>query len=159
MYLILSVILLLLALVALQDWKSRSIWWFLPVLIFAGGIALQYPEIQWMNQLYSFLFVGLLISFLSIYIYFRFGKFDIFKSYFGWGDLLILVALIPFFEFRDYIFFFTLATIVSLVLHGIVSLFKKQTSVPYAGYVSLALLTHLSCFYFFHLSVFKLIHV
>jgi len=159
MIIVVFAVIFLLAVVLFQDMKHRAIWWFLPALVFAGGIVLQYPNFQFTNQLYSLLFIGALMAFLYLYIYFRFGNFDVFKRYFGFGDLLILIALIPFFEFTNYVFFFTAATLASLVLHGIVSLIRKQQSVPYAGYVSLVLIGHLCLFYFFHLSIFSFLNV
>lgn len=159
MIIVVFAIIALLAVVLFQDMKHRAIWWFLPPLVFAGGIVLQYPNFHFFDQLYSLLFIGALMAFLYVYIYFRFGNFDVFKSYFGIGDLLLLVAFVPFFKFTDYIFFFTFATLASLVLHGVVSLIRKQQSVPYAGYVSLALIGYLSLLYFFHLSIFSFLNV
>jgi hypothetical protein len=60
----------------------------------------------------------------------------LFKDFFGLGDALILIAITPFFELRVFIYFFTAATLGTLIIHGISSLIKKQATIPYAGYVS-----------------------
>jgi len=157
-YIVLLIVILLLV-VLIQDSLHRSIWWFLPPLIFVGGIVLQYPNFMVIDQLYSILFVGALMLFLFGYVYLRFKSLDVFKTYFGIGDLLLLIALVPFFEFRNYIFFFTAATLISLLIHGIVFLFKRQSSIPYAGYLSLSLVGHLVTLYLFHFSFFDLLDV
>lgn len=152
--LIVSIIILaLLALIAYQDQKHRAIWWFLPLLLFAGGIVLHYPKIDIRELLFSGLFVAGMIAFLFVYVYFRFKSTDLFNSYFGLGDVLILFALVPYFDFRTYVFFFTIATFASLLIHVVISLLRKQKSVPYAGYMALCFAVVFSSEQFCHVSL------
>ncbi|MDH4471097.1 MAG: hypothetical protein QE487_00735 [Fluviicola sp.] len=135
---------LLLGTIFLQDLISRSIWWFLPPLLFGAFIAYRWNEFSWLALGFNTAFIALLMGFLFIYIRFRFGKPElIFKQYFGLGDLLFILALTPLLSFQQFILFFTVGTFSTLVIHGIILLFKKQTTIPYAGYFSLVTLVYL----------------
>jgi hypothetical protein len=84
------------------------------------------------------------MALLALYIAVRFGNpFDLFKRYFGWGDVLFLLAITPLCTFREFILLFTAGTIITLALFGIGQLFKKRTTIPYAGYFSLAIIAYL----------------
>jgi len=135
---------LLLGTIFLQDLISRSIWWFLPPLLFGAFIAYRWDEFSWLTLGFNTAFIVLLMAFLFVYIRFRFGKPElIFKQYFGLGDLLFILALTPLLPFQQFILFFTVGTFSTLVIHGISLLFKKQPTIPYAGYFSLVTLAYL----------------
>lgn len=135
---------LLLGTIFFQDIVSRSIWWFLPPLLFGAFIAYRWDAFSWLTLGFNTAFIVLLMGFLFIYIRFRFGKPElIFKQYFGLGDLLFILALTPLLSFQQFILFFTVGTFSTLVIHGMTLLFKKQTTIPYAGYFSLVTLAYL----------------
>src|SRR5690606_5097641 len=85
----------------------------------------------------------LTINFVVITIYFSIKNSALinpFKSYIGLGDLLFLLAVVPFFSFRNYLLFFVTGMIFSLILY---SLFKKKylaKTIPLAGYLSIYLI-------------------
>ena len=134
---------LLLIIILVQDVRSRAIWWFLPPLLFADLIWLQWEHIVWSSLLLNLLFIIGIMAFLALYISLRFGNAkELFKRYFGWGDLLFLLAITPICTFREFVLLFTAGTIFSLVVFGIGQLIKKRTTIPYAGYFSLALLVY-----------------
>ncbi|HLP56111.1 MAG TPA: prepilin peptidase [Fluviicola sp.] len=135
---------LLLGTIFLQDITSRSIWWFLPPLLFGTFIVYRWTDFSWMTLGFNIAFIALLMAFLFVYIRFRFGNPELFfKQYFGLGDLLFILALTPLLSFQHFILFFTIGTFSTLLIHGIILLFKKQATIPYAGYFSLVTLAYL----------------
>ncbi|MDF3026952.1 MAG: hypothetical protein K0S23_1259 [Fluviicola sp.] len=134
---ILIAIISLLITILYQDFRYREIWWFTPPLLLISGFWYKWDIINWEYFLYNFLFIGVLIGFLVIYVRIRFGSTNLFKDYFGLGDVLVLLAITPLFGFPFFIYFFTFSTIVSLIGYVLMSLFKAQKSIPYAGYISL----------------------
>ncbi|UTW62103.1 hypothetical protein KFE98_19160 [bacterium SCSIO 12741] len=133
---------LLLLIAAIEDWKFRAIrTWYFPV-IFALGVGLTWPTNGWVdfflriggNMAYSLAMIGI------VALYFR-AKGKALKDLFGIGDLIFYLAITPLFSFVNYLLFFSLSLVFSLLLHGI--LFRKnflKESVPLAGYLSIQLI-------------------
>ena len=119
-----------------QDFRYREIWWFTPPLLFIAAFFYKWESLNWEHFAFNFLFIGIMIGLLVIYVRFRFGSNNLFKEYFGLGDFLLLLAITPLFGFPFFIYFFTGATIISLIGHLVLTLFKEQKSIPYAGYIS-----------------------
>lgn len=135
---------LLLVAILVQDVRSRAIWWFLPPLLFADLIWLRWENFAWESLVLNVLFIVGIMAFLGLYISVRFGNAkELFKRYFGLGDLLFLLAITPLCTFREFILLFTAGTLITLVLFGIGQLIKKRTTIPYAGYFSLAIMAYL----------------
>lgn len=87
---------------------------------------------------FSLLFVIVLLLSLTLYLTIKTGKLvNITDGFFSWGDILFLIAVIPVFDLSSYMLFFTVGTILTLVLHGIAHTIKKQDSIPYAGYMAM----------------------
>lgn len=138
MILVLNIaILVTLFFIVFQDFKERQIWWFLPLILIVLLALSILPTIPFKNYFYSLLYVVLIVFVLSVYVRIRFKSSALFKEYFGLGDLLTLIAFIPFFHFREYVFFTTTATCLALVFFLMMQLIKKAKTIPYAGYVSL----------------------
>jgi hypothetical protein len=133
--LLLAVILILVS-ILYQDFRYREIWWFTPPLLLIGGLIYKWETLNWQFFLFNFLFISVLISFLVVYVRIRFKSSNLFKDYFGLGDVLVLLAITPFFGFPYFIYFFTFSNLFSLIGYFIFSLFKAQKSIPYAGYIS-----------------------
>lgn len=70
------------------------------------------------------------------------------KESIGLGDILFLLAVIPLFQFRNYILFIITGMIFSLLLFLGVRFFKKMDTVPLAGYLSLFLIGILATDFF-----------
>lgn len=140
---ILIAVIALLATILYQDFRYREIWWFTPPLLLIGGFWYKWDLLNWESFLYNFLFIALLIGFLIIYVRIRFGSNNLFKDYFGLGDVFVLLAITPLFGFPFFIYFFTCGTIISLIGYLFLSLFKTQKSIPYAGYISLCTIVFL----------------
>ncbi len=133
-----------LAVIFWQDLRTRSIWWFLPPMLFAILLLLRWRFTSVLTIAYNAAFVTALIGFLTLYIRLRFGKLENpFNNYFGLGDFLFLLALTPLFPFRGFVWFFTAGTICVLLVHLVVLAFRKSPTIPYAGYFSLVTATYL----------------
>lgn len=134
---VLFVIISLLVVIIYQDFRYREIWWFMPPLLLVGAFFYQWELLNWNHFLFNVLFISLLMSFLVVYVRVRFKSTNLFKDYFGLGDVLVLLAITPLFGFPFFIYFFTFSTLISLIGYIIFSVFKAQKSIPYAGYISL----------------------
>nr|WP_294862127.1 prepilin peptidase [uncultured Fluviicola sp.] len=139
---LLAVILILIS-ILYQDFRYREIWWFTPPLLLIGGLIYKWETLNWQYFLFNFLFISVVISFLVVYVRIRFKSNNLFKDYFGLGDVLVLLAITPIFGFPFFIYFFTCSTIISLIGYILFSLFKAQKSIPYAGYISLCTIAFL----------------
>lgn len=145
---VLLAVIVILASILYQDFRYREIWWFTPPLLLVAGFFYKWETLNWEHFLFNFLFISTVISFLVVYVRIRFKSSNLFREYFGLGDVLVLMAITPFFGFPFFIYFFTVATIISLLGYLVVSLFKKQQSIPYAGYMSLCTIAFLVLVHF-----------
>lgn len=129
-------VVLLLLLMALQDFKYRAIAIWLFVVVGAGLIYLKYEAQGW---LVFFTDLKINIAFLAVQFVALFGYFaikerrfvNLFKGYFGEGDLLFLLLLASYFSFFNFLLFH----IVSLFLVLLLGLYLKNKSpkIPLAG--------------------------
>ena len=138
-------LILVLLFIFFQDLKFRAVYWFLfpIVLALSVWVGLDLTNIE--NMLWSLSFFVFSMGFLTLYMSLRQGKLiNITKGFFSWGDILFLLAIIPLFSFHLYLMFFTLGTIGTLLVHGIVlTVSKGEKTIPFAGYMSLFLTTYL----------------
>ncbi|MNK23697.1 hypothetical protein D3C87_419950 [compost metagenome] len=128
-----------------QDIKSRHIHIILPPIVFLGGAYLLLQNLSWNKSVeiiaYNLIFLFLTFFILIIYMSLKNRTFqNPFKNYFGLGDLLFYLAVSPLFVLHNYILFFILSMIFSIVLFFIFKKFLKKDSIPLAGYASLLLL-------------------
>jgi hypothetical protein len=66
-----------------------------------------------------------------------------FKNYFGMGDLLFYLAITPFFLLSNYVLFFIISMIFSIVIFLIFKKIMHKESIPLAGYASILLILFL----------------
>lgn len=136
--------LVLLAVIFWQDVSSRSIWWFLPVLLFPAIYWLRADSFSWKACGFNIGFIALLMVGLTAYIRLRWGKLQHpFKEHFGLGDLLFILSITPLLPVTYFVYYFTAGTFLTLVIHLIVYLFRKQHTLPYAGYFALVTMVYL----------------
>ncbi len=137
-----SVLVLTLIIAFYQDWKYRGITWVLfPVLaaITALLFAQQTLPVKWL--LMNALFVLLVIGALFIYVGLKNRKFvNVFKTGFGIGDLLFLLAVVPLFAVENYILFFITGMFLSAVFHLLISKGNTAARIPLAGYLAVYLI-------------------
>ncbi|SNZ01696.1 hypothetical protein SAMN06265377_3538 [Flagellimonas pacifica] len=139
-----TILVIVLILIVYQDMKMRLIHILLPVALFGLGMVMNwfFVDYAYMEWLWSLLFLGL--NFLVVTLYFSVKK----RSYtnpidtlIGWGDVLFLIALIPFFSFRGYLQFFVMGMIFSLLLFVVMkAIYPKYRTIPLAGFLALFLM-------------------
>jgi len=126
-----------------QDVKDRTIHlvWFGLILITTLSINYLSGN-NWIDSLFSMLFLIVNISVLFLYISFKNKKrINIFDKYLGLGDVLFFVTIIPMFSLRNFVLYFILGMIVSMILHLFFNRFQKHLTIPLAGYLSLFLIS------------------
>lgn len=129
----------LLLFIFFQDVKSRGVYWFLFPILMAIAFASAWQSLT-ADWLLNIGFLILMMAMLTLYVSLKEKKaINITKGYFSWGDILFLLAVTPLFSLHAYILFFTAGTILSLLIHLVVMFFRKQETIPYAGYMSLVL--------------------
>lgn len=76
-------------------------------------------------------------------------------SMIGLGDVLFFLSIAPLFNLKSYILFFITGMIFSLVIHLLVNRFKKQKTVPLAGYMAIMFVIFIGLKYGLNLNFFK----
>ena len=139
----LILIILVLLVLGWQDIRSRSVWVFLFPLLFVFSLWYKWDTLQLSQCLWN---IGFLVfSFLGLTLYLTFKERQlvaIWKGYFSWGDILFLLSIVPILWFAPYLLYFTLGTIISLLIHTTILLTQPNPpkSIPYAGYMSFVLI-------------------
>lgn len=136
-------LILLLGLIAWQDFRFRAVnWIFFPVFLllayFSTASEVGYQE--------AFLTTGINIGFLSINLLFVFLYLSIKNKtiinftgdFFGWGDILFLVALAALVSPANFILFFIASLMLVCLLVLIIA--RLRNSIPLAGLQSVFLL-------------------
>lgn len=94
-----------------HDFKSRSIFWWLPVLAFVlgfliSGQSLSVSEIM-LQIVVNLCFVLLILSVALLYFFIRYKSISTFMTrQFGAGDALMLLAICPLLPLPNFILFF-----------------------------------------------------
>lgn len=126
--------------IAYQDFKQRAISWYWPVLLFlvsAYSGWVMYGHEMLINSAFNLAFLIIVFGTVTVYFSLKTKKLvNIFDVFVGWGDVVFLLALIPFFHPLDYVLFYTISAILSIV----VALLMKGKEIPFAGILSLILM-------------------
>ncbi len=138
-----GLILFNLGMIAYQDLKTRTVYWFLfPVLLVMLGM-LHYKSVLPMHFTYA---VGinlgvilLILTTLYIYTILRIKK-PFFKEVFGLGDALYFLALAMALPTVTFIIVFVFSLLFSLLIWLILKKNSKYDTIPLAGYMSLFLM-------------------
>lgn len=133
---------LVMAVITFQDLKDRSIHWVTIPLLFGSLLWWQNFSVpSLIETVKNLLFIVVLLFFLTVYISFKHRSFqNITKSYFGWGDVLFLLAITPTFSNQTFMLFFIGCTILVLIISLIMmKLNPFFTVIPYAGLFALLL--------------------
>ncbi len=122
-----------------QDIKLRKVYWFLFPLV---GVCVGYlhysntlPELFLAYSASNLLFVSILL--LIVLVYSKLKLKTQFKKVFGFGDILMFIALSFSFAMVSFVYIFICSLIFSLITHLFVKNKKKADSVPLAGYMSI----------------------
>lgn len=135
-----GIIIALLLLCFYQDVKFRGIHWVIfPTLALVSYFANETH--QWSDTWNNLLFITGCLLALTLYLSLKLGKLtNITQGFFSWGDILFLIAIAPLCSFELYVYLFTFGTISTLLIHLIASMIKPQKTIPYAGYLSIAVI-------------------
>lgn len=112
----------------------------LPLLIFGlSFFAFKDKSSDYLLILRNVGFMLLVLTALTVHMSIKNRSFlNPFRHYFGLGDLLFFIAIAPLFLVRNYMLFFILSMLFSIVLQRMTQ--KKETTVPLAGFASLLLI-------------------
>lgn len=112
--------------IAYQDFKSRSIaWYFIPAVMALSLLTAfsSSTSFLWLDWGMSLAF--LVTQFALVYLYFairlRSIRLKFVDELLGLGDVLFLVAMIPFFSFKSYLLYYSLSLVFSLLAHLVAS--------------------------------------
>lgn len=124
---------LVLCLVFYQDVKYRAVGWYFFALLavlfiwkFANG-----PGAWWHIAVNSG-FVLVQLAVVSLYVYRRYGSWDVFDSYLGLGDVLIWGVFVWGFSPLNFVVFFIGGLIFSLIAYGFFWM-RRGATIPLAG--------------------------
>ena len=147
---LLLILIILLTIIVIQDFKSRSIHWVTLPPLFLGLYFYTFDYITISDLLLNLSF--LVIIFTSMVIYLRFRQKEWInptKEFFGWGDILFLIAITPAANFRSFMFLFIIGAVFSLVLSVSIRIFNKSfDTIPFAGMFSVFMIFYLIYKYF-----------
>lgn len=122
-----------------QDVRYRGVHWFVFPVLLAACFYYTFDQISLLQMGLNCAFLIVLLLSLTIYLSLKENRLvAITDGYFSLGDILFLVAIAPLFELRMYMFFFVVGTISTLLIHLVVNLIRRQKTLPYAGYMSIA---------------------
>lgn len=134
---------LLLVTMFFQDLKSRQIHVILPVGVFFTSGYLYVDRYGFNFKMVLFNIVFFLTTFLGLTLYMSIKHKTIlnpFKHYFGLGDLIFFLSITPMFVLYNYIVFFIISMVFSMVLFLVFKPKLKEPTVPLAGFSALLLL-------------------
>jgi hypothetical protein len=156
------IILTVLGALAIQDFKSRSVYWFwFPFLAiaFAGMHWFRFHQLAgyWEPVSFNLLFIGLQLAILTIYFSLKNGRVvNITHQLLGWGDILFFLAAAFYLSVLNFVFFYVGSLIVVLfcwLLWQLISV-KGGRYIPLAGFQSILLIMFLIAdWYCFHFDV------
>ncbi len=151
-----SIILVVLFIAFVQDWKFRAISWTIFPLLFGATVTLFFVNQQpWQIIFFNLLFIGLVFTALFLYIAIKRKKFvNLFHADLGLGDVLFLIAVAPLFWMQNFILFFITGMFFASIFQLIVNRWKPTQTVPLAGYLSLYLIVLGGVSYLFNINLF-----
>lgn len=137
----------ILIIVIIQDFKTRTIVWWSPILLLLIGIVIHYKHCSEFNIHYILInLTFFLIQLLGLTLYFSWKKkkwINITKEYFGLGDVLFLIPLCLLFTPINLIIFFVVSLIITLISSFIYLFINKKNlnfTIPFAGIIAICFL-------------------
>ena len=128
------------SLIFLQDYKDRTVYWFLyplvGILVFLIQLELTPTTIALINTVSNLAFIVLMISFCYLYTLIKLKK-PFLQSVLGLGDILFFMAIAFSFSIASFLVLFVFSLIFSLLMHTLLKHKQKETTVPLAGYMAL----------------------
>jgi hypothetical protein len=144
---LLAILVCVLGVVVVQDFKSRAISWFLIPLLFIGfiiyGLLIINPEELITYFGINFMLVAVNLLCVTLFISIKEKRFtNILKDYLGLGDVLFFLVLTVVFSPFNFIFFYLGSILLTALIYGALILFNKEKKmlIPLAGIMSLILI-------------------
>lgn len=129
-----------LALITIQDYKDRGVYWFLYPLVglLVFGIQLIQNPIYTVlfNSVSNLIFISVLLLFAALYSKIRFKKRLINESL-GLGDILFFIAISFAFAPISFFILFVFSLLFALAIHVFLNPKKNDSTVPLAGHMAL----------------------
>lgn len=139
-------VMICLCVVAFQDFRHRAVSWLLIPVLFFGFvfIAIQITvwEDYWKELVFNSCFVLVQLVLLTMYMSVKNKKLvNIVNSFLGIGDILFFIVLAAAFSPFNFVTFYLVSTILTLLGYGIFVFVKKvKTEIPLAGAMASMLL-------------------
>jgi len=141
-------IIAVLSIIFVQDLLSRSVQWILFLCLFSCLLILRVMEHATIKEISASLginFAFLAMQLLAVTIYFSIknkGWINITKALLGWGDILFLLCLTVCFSILNYLFFYILSLLASLIIWIILRSLNliKDRHIPLAGFQAMLLI-------------------
>jgi len=138
---------LVLILIIIQDFKTRTIIWWSPLVLFVISLSIHYRYFEGFNFPYILTNLGFIfVQLLGLTLYFSWKKrkwVNIMIDFFGLGDILFLIPLCFIFTPINFILFFIISLLFILILSLIYQLKIKDKSnftIPFAGMMAISLM-------------------
>ena len=129
-----------LALITIQDYKERSVYWFLyPIvgLLVLGIQMIQNPIYTVIfNSLSNLIFISILLFFAALYSKIRLKK-QLINESIGLGDVFFFIAISFAFAPISFLIIFVFSLLFSLAVHLYLNPKKNAVTVPLAGHMAL----------------------
>jgi len=144
MHILIKILMILLLIGTIyQDFKTRSISWYLLAMLAAVFIlnALKYHETNVMIR-YVFYNIGIttiMLAAVSVYFKLKYRQgLNLINKQLGFGDILILYILCLGFSPLNFVAFLLMAFLLTLIIHitGSIITRRKSRTIPLAGYLS-----------------------
>ena len=134
-----------------QDLKTRSVTWVLFPILAVGGLLYSFYysgslEIVVKNFAMNIGFLFLQYLLLKIILTVKGKRESQLEKKIGWGDILFLLACASFFSPANFIIFYFLSLVFSLLFHFLFKLINKknyQNTIPLAGFQALFLFLYI----------------
>jgi len=155
------VVLAVLGVFVVQDFKGRSVFWFLPPVLAGAFIGLRYSlignfEEYWLPVIFNLNFIALLLIVTTAACSFRKRRLiNVFK-FLGLGDILFLAAIAFYLSALNFALFFVISSITVLFCWGMWRCLSGKIArfIPLAGFYAFFLACALICDWFlFHFNI------
>jgi hypothetical protein len=129
-----------LTLITIQDYKDRSVYWFLYPMVGLLVLGIQLIQNSFytvlFNSLSNLVFISVLLLFAAVYSKFRFKK-KLINVSIGLGDVLFFIAISFAFAPISFFILFVFSLLFALAIHIFLNPKKNGSTVPLAGHMAL----------------------
>lgn len=140
MWLIASILILLFIVIFYQDYKERSVYWFLYPAIGIAVFVLQLQQngvvMSLLNTLFNLVFVLIILAVCYLYSTYKLKR-SMLKEVLGIGDILFFIFICGSFSTVSFLVLFVFALLFALLLHMALQSYHTDPTVPLAGYMAL----------------------